>query len=117
MAQMITGIANLMAQKSKPALLVVDDDPLIAEALAFSLADDYVVRFCESRAAAIKLLQGGDFSPQLALIDLGLPPLPNQPTEGFKPEEAIACATYRGCYRKPRRRSALCRLDRRKPAD
>lgn len=84
MAQMVTGIANLTAQISRPALLVVDDDPLIAEALAFSLADDFVVRFCESRAAAIKLLRGGDFSPQLALIDLGLPPLPNQPTEGFK---------------------------------
>lgn len=63
---------------------MVDDDPLIAEALAFSLADDFVVRFCDSRAAAIKLLQDGDFSPKLALIDLGLPPLPNQPTEGFK---------------------------------
>ena len=69
---------------AKPALLVVDDDPLIAEALAFSLADEFAVRFCDSRAAAIKILQAGEFSPQLALIDLGLPPLPNQPTEGFK---------------------------------
>jgi two-component system nitrogen regulation response regulator GlnG len=68
----------------KPALLVVDDDPLIAEALAFTLADDFAVRFCDSRAAAIAMLQAGDFLPQLALIDLGLPPLPNQPTEGFK---------------------------------
>jgi two-component system nitrogen regulation response regulator GlnG len=81
---MATGSANLRPLMAKPALLVVDDDPLIAEALAFSLADDFVVRFCDSRAAAIKLLQDGDFSPQLALIDLGLPPLPNQPTEGFK---------------------------------
>ena len=84
MAQMATGSANVKAQIAKPALLVVDDDPLIAEALAFSLANDFVVQFCESRAAAIKLLQEGGFTPQLALIDLGLPPLPNQPTEGFK---------------------------------
>jgi len=77
---------NLRASSanSKPALLVVDDDPLIAEAISFSLADDFSVRFCESRAAAMTLLRNGDFFPQLALIDLGLPPLPNQPTEGFK---------------------------------
>jgi DNA-binding NtrC family response regulator len=68
----------------KPTLLVVDDDPLIAETLAFSLSDAFSVRFCDSRAAAIALLKSGDFAPQLALIDLGLPPLPDQPTEGFK---------------------------------
>ncbi len=69
---------------SKPELLVVDDDPLIAEAMSFSLSDAFEVRFCDSRAAAMTLLRSGEFSPRLALIDLGLPPLPSQPTEGFK---------------------------------
>ena len=75
---------RVLLSPTKPALLVVDDDPLIAEAMSFSLADVFSVRFCESRAAAMTMLRSGEFSPLLALIDLGLPPLPNQPTEGFK---------------------------------
>jgi two-component system nitrogen regulation response regulator GlnG len=67
-----------------PALLIVDDDPLIAEGLSFALADDFDIRIESSRAAAISLLRSGAFSPVLALIDLGLPPVPDQPTEGFK---------------------------------
>jgi two-component system nitrogen regulation response regulator GlnG len=69
---------------AKPTLLVVDDDPLIAETIAFTLSDDFNVRFCDSRVAAMQLLDAGDFVPKLALIDLGLPPSTNQPTEGFK---------------------------------
>ena len=65
-------------------LLIVDDDPLIGESLSFVLAADFDVRVCESRQAAMALLKGGKFAPQLALIDLGLPPVPNTPAEGFK---------------------------------
>lgn len=68
----------------KPALLIVDDDALIGESLAFVLSDDFDVRVCESRVSAMALLRGGSFVPRLALIDLGLPPLPHLPTEGFK---------------------------------
>ena len=68
----------------KPALLIVDDDPLIGESLAFMLSDDFDVRVRESRTEAMTLLKGGGFQPKLALIDLGLPPLPHLPTEGFK---------------------------------
>gem|GEM_PF-25480 len=75
---------RILPPSTKPALLVVDDDPLIAEAISFSLADAFTVRFCESRPAAMTMLRSGEFAPELALIDLGLPPLPNQPTEGFK---------------------------------
>ena len=84
MSQPVAPKKNTAVTVPKPALLVVDDDPLIAEAVAFSLEDDFLVRFCDSRAAAMAMLREGEFSPQLALIDLGLPPLPNQPTEGFK---------------------------------
>ncbi len=69
---------------SKPALLIVDDDPLIGESLSFVLAADFKVRVRESRAEAMALLKSGEFEPALALIDLGLPPLPDAPTEGFK---------------------------------
>jgi CheY-like chemotaxis protein len=68
----------------KPALLIVDDDPLIGESLSFVLSDDFEVRVRESRTEAMDLLKSGEFQPQLALIDLGLPPVPHLPTEGFK---------------------------------
>ena len=68
----------------KPPLLIVDDDPLIGESLSFALAPDFEVAVADSRAAAMKLLKSGQFLPTLALIDLGLPPLPNLPTEGFR---------------------------------
>ena len=68
----------------KPALLIVDDDPLIGESLSFMLSDDFDVRVRESRSDAMALLKSGEFLPQLALIDLGLPPVPHLPTEGFK---------------------------------
>lgn len=67
-----------------PALLIVDDDPLIADGLAFVLSRHFTVEVRHARAEAMSLLREGKFSPQLALIDLGLPPIPEQPTEGFK---------------------------------
>ena len=68
----------------KPALLIVDDDPLIGESLSFVLSEDFDVRVRETRSEAMALLKSGEFQPQLALIDLGLPPLPHLPAEGFK---------------------------------
>ena len=68
----------------KPTLLIVDDDPLIGESLSFVLSDEFDVRVRESRTEAMALVKSGAFQPQLALIDLGLPPLPHLPTEGFK---------------------------------
>jgi DNA-binding NtrC family response regulator len=68
----------------KPALLVVDDDPLITDTLAFALGTEYVVYACESRTHAIQLLRQLDAPPPLALVDLGLPPTPHSPDEGFR---------------------------------
>jgi DNA-binding NtrC family response regulator len=67
----------------KPRLLLVDDDPLIAESLAFALAGDYEVARAQDRGAAIAQLREG-LRPDLALIDLGLPPVAHLPNEGFK---------------------------------
>ncbi len=66
-----------------PALVLIDDDPLIAESLAFVLRDDYAVSVAASRAEARALLQGLATAPALALVDLGLPPTPHSPEEGF----------------------------------
>ena len=67
----------------KPSLLLVDDDPLITETLSFALSRDFDVLVSDSRRHAISLLRQRDDAPQLALIDLGLPPAPHRPDEGF----------------------------------
>jgi DNA-binding NtrC family response regulator len=69
---------------AKPALLVVDDDPLITDTLAFALAPDYEVLAVDSRPRAIQLVRELPRAPQLALVDLGLPPTPHSPEEGFR---------------------------------
>jgi len=71
-------------KKEKPALLIVDDDPLITETLAFALGAAYEVYACDSRAHAIELLRQLETPPPLALVDLGLPPAPHAPDEGFR---------------------------------
>ena len=68
----------------RPALLIVDDDALIAETLSFALGTDFEVYACESRRHAIELLRQLPEPPQLALVDLGLPPRPHAPDEGFQ---------------------------------
>jgi DNA-binding NtrC family response regulator len=72
------------APDSKPGLLVVDDDPLITDTLAFALQADYAVHACDSRQNAIELLRQLRDVPPLALVDLGLPPAPHTPDEGFQ---------------------------------
>jgi DNA-binding NtrC family response regulator len=74
----------LPSPNEKPALLIVDDDPLITETLAFALGAEYSVYTCDSRPHAIELLRQLDAPPPLALVDLGLPPTPHAPDEGFR---------------------------------
>ena len=72
------------APEHRPRLLIVDDDALIADTLSFALGADFEVLACESRAHAIALLRQLPEPPQLALVDLGLPPTPHAPDEGFQ---------------------------------
>jgi DNA-binding NtrC family response regulator len=67
----------------KPVLLIVDDDQLITDTLAFALGADFEIHACESRRHAIELMRQLPEAPQLALVDLGLPPRPHAPDEGF----------------------------------
>ena len=69
--------------KQLPGLILIDDDPLITDSLAFVLRDEFAVGVAESRPEAKALLQGLSSSPVLALVDLGLPPNPHDPDEGF----------------------------------
>ena len=72
------------APEHRPRLLIVDDDALIADTLSFALGAEFEVLACESRAHAIALLRQLPEPPQLALVDLGLPPTPHAPDEGFQ---------------------------------
>lgn len=73
----------MMSASPKPALLIVDDDPLIADTLEYYLRDDFRVVTAGSRLAANNWLQEQPAPPDLALVDLGLPPNPHRPQEGF----------------------------------
>ncbi|MCK5002488.1 MAG: sigma-54-dependent Fis family transcriptional regulator [Gammaproteobacteria bacterium] len=70
-------------QRPSPIILLVDDDPLIAESLGFLLRKHYQVVIADSRSKAKELLAEMDERPAIALIDLGLPPYPHKPDEGF----------------------------------
>jgi len=70
--------------RSKPDLLIVDDDPLISDTLNFVLSRDFNVYVADSREQMKSLLRQLDVAPKLALVDLGLPPTPHRPDEGFK---------------------------------
>ncbi|MDH3288079.1 MAG: sigma-54 dependent transcriptional regulator [Betaproteobacteria bacterium] len=72
------------AESNKPDLLIVDDDPLITDTLNFVLGRDFNVYVADSRAGVKSMLRQLERAPQLALIDLGLPPTPHRPDEGFR---------------------------------
>jgi DNA-binding NtrC family response regulator len=68
---------------NKPSLLIVDDDPLIADTLGYYLEKDFQVAAAASRAEAAQWVKNQAIPPALALVDLGLPPAPHRPQEGF----------------------------------
>lgn len=68
----------------RPVLIIIDDDPLITDTLHFVLGKHFDVYVAESRTQAKSLLRQLDMPPSLALVDLGLPPFPHKPDEGFK---------------------------------
>jgi DNA-binding NtrC family response regulator len=68
----------------RPVLMIIDDDPLITDTLHFVLSKHFEVCVAESHAQLKSLLQQLDSPPALALVDLGLPPNPHTPEEGFK---------------------------------
>lgn len=73
----------------RPVLMIIDDDPLITDTLHFVLSKYFEVCVAESYAQLKSLLQQLDTPPALALVDLGLPPSPHTPEEGFKVISAL----------------------------
>jgi len=68
---------------AKPSLLLVDDDPLIADTLSYFLGRDFDVCLAGDRNEAMERVRQLQRAPDLALVDLGLPPTPHRPDEGF----------------------------------
>jgi DNA-binding NtrC family response regulator len=73
----------------RPVLMIIDDDPLITDTLHFVLSKHFEVCVAESYTQLKSLLQQLDGIPALALVDLGLPPSPHTPEEGFKVISAL----------------------------
>jgi DNA-binding response OmpR family regulator len=57
--------------RRRPHILVVEDDPLVAEVIAAALDDDYAASVVETSAAALDALSGGGID--LMLLDCTLP--------------------------------------------
>ena len=72
------------APEGRPRLLIVDDDALITDTLSYALGAEFEVLVCESRPHAVELMRQLSEPPQLALVDLGLPPTPHAPDQGFQ---------------------------------
>ena len=70
--------------EQKTTLLLVDDDPLIVESLGFMLGQYYHVVAAGTRDAVKRQLEALAHCPDMALVDLGLPPFPHKPEEGFE---------------------------------
>lgn len=72
-----------------PVLMIVDDDPLITDTLHYLLSKYFEVYVAESHSQVKSVLQQLEHPPALALVDLGLPPNPHSPEEGFKVINAL----------------------------
>jgi two-component system, NtrC family, response regulator len=65
----------------KPKILIVDDDEAIRTQMKWALSEHYEVHFAEDRKAAGEGFETN--SPAVTLLDLGLPPRPNECDEGL----------------------------------
>jgi two-component system NtrC family response regulator len=65
----------------KPQILIVDDDEEIRSQLKWALAGDYTVVTAGDRAEALATFTRE--RPAVTVLDLGLPPRPNDPDEGL----------------------------------
>src|SRR5262249_34331554 len=66
---------------NKPTLLIVDDDEDIRTQMKWALAAEYEVDTAEDRVGAEAAFAGKH--PSVTLLDLGIPPRPNDAEEGL----------------------------------
>jgi two-component system NtrC family response regulator len=65
----------------KHKVLIVDDDEAIRTQMKWALSQEYEVHFAEDRKGALEAFEAN--SPAVTLLDLGLPPRPNECDEGL----------------------------------
>ena len=65
----------------KPKILIIDDDEEIRTQMKWAVAADYNVALAGDRKEALERFR--EHRPQVVLLDLGLPPSPNDTTEGM----------------------------------
>ena len=70
-----------------PVLLLVDDDEAIRTQMKWALSADYEIVSAEDRGGAIETFKKK--KPVVTLLDLGLPPRPNDPDEGLADARGI----------------------------
>ena len=76
--------------ETKPTLLLVDDDAIIADSLEYVLGEEYRIERAVDRQSSFELIDKMQDSPTLALVDLGLPPHTHRPDEGLAVIRRIA---------------------------
>jgi two-component system NtrC family response regulator len=72
---------------TKTRLLIVDDDEDIRTQMKWALGNDYELLTAGDRAGALAAFTAG--RPTVTLLDLGLPPRPNEPEEGLAVLSAV----------------------------
>src|SRR5262249_57660922 len=65
----------------KHKVLIVDDDEAIRTQMKWALNQDYDIDFAEDRTGALQAFKAN--APAVTLLDLGLPPRPNESDEGL----------------------------------
>src|SRR5215207_2970461 len=75
---------------NKSKLLIVDDDEGIATQMKWALSGEYEVLLAPDRPAALRVFKAEN--PSVVMLDLGLPPRPNDPSEGLAALQEILAA-------------------------
>jgi len=71
-------------------LALIDDDSIITDSLEYVLGERFEVIVAATRAEAKRRLRLRSAAPELALVDLGLPPDTHAPDEGFRLIEELS---------------------------
>ncbi|NLI31707.1 MAG: response regulator, partial [Deltaproteobacteria bacterium] len=75
----------------KKKLLIIEDETSLAKQLKWALDKEYAVTIASAPRQAKSLVATGEYP--VITLDLGLPPVPSSPEEGFKLLEEIRSVT------------------------
>ncbi len=65
----------------RPSVLIIEDDEIVRSQMKWALSTEYDVLLAEDRTTAVQIFR--DRRPPAVTLDLGLPPSPSNPQEGF----------------------------------